>query len=111
MSSRFWLAQTAFSSLAETRRNDVRYWKGTPVAQAIDQKIASGKPVGGTSAGLAILGQAGYGAMDGGSIESATALADPLGPAVTMVGDFRHMPFLKHVVTDTHFAALTGLAG
>jgi len=85
--------------------NYVRYWKGTPVAQAIDQKIASGKPVGGTSAGLAILGQAGYGAMDGGSIESATALADPLGPAVTMVGDFLHMPFLKHVVTDTHFAA------
>ena len=85
--------------------NYVRFWKGTPVARANDRKIAIGKPVGGTSAGLAILGHAGYGAMDGGSIESPAALADPLGPAVTIVRDFLHMPFLKHVVTDTHFSA------
>jgi cyanophycinase len=83
----------------------VRFWKGTPVARAIDQKISTGRPVGGTSAGLAILGAAGYGAMDGGSIESSTALANPLGPAVTMVRDFLHMPYLGHVITDTHFAA------
>lgn len=83
----------------------VRFWKGTPVARILDQQIRSGKPVGGTSAGLAILGFAGYGAMDGGSIDSATALRDPAGPAVTMVGDFLHMPYLTHVVTDTHFTA------
>jgi cyanophycinase len=83
----------------------VRFWKGTPVARAIDAEIASGKPVGGTSAGLAILGGAGYGAMDGGSIDSPSALRDPAGPAVTMVGDFLHMPFLEHVITDTHFTA------
>jgi beta-aspartyl-peptidase (threonine type) len=83
----------------------VRFWKGTPVARLLDRHIRSGKPVGGTSAGLAILGFAGYGAMDGGSIDSATALHDPDGPAVTMVGDFLHMPFLEHVVTDTHFTA------
>jgi cyanophycinase len=83
----------------------VRFWKGTPVARAINAKIASGHPVGGTSAGLAILGAYGYGAMDGGSVDSKTALADPLGRAVTMVGDFLHMPYLEHVVTDTHFTA------
>ena len=83
----------------------VRFWRGTPVARAIDQKISSGKPVGGTSAGLAVLGAAGYGAMDGGSIESPTALANPQGPEVTMVRDFLHMPYLGHVITDTHFAA------
>lgn len=83
----------------------VRFWKGTPVARAIDAEIASGRPVGGTSAGLAILGAEGYGAMDGGSIDAPTALADPLGPAVTMVQNFLHMPFLDHVATDTHFSA------
>jgi len=83
----------------------VRYWKGTPVARLIDRHIRSGKPVGGTSAGLAILGGAGYGAMDGGSVDSTTALRDPMGPAVTIVRDFLHMPFISHVVTDTHFTA------
>lgn len=83
----------------------VRFWKGTAVARLIDQAIRSGKPIGGTSAGLAILGGASYGAMDGGSIDSPTALRDPDGPAVTIVRDFLHMPFLDHVVTDTHFTA------
>ena len=88
----------------------VRFWKGTPVAHAIDAEIASGRPVGGTSAGLAVLGAYAYGAMDGGSIDAPTALANPLGPAVTMVRDFLHMPFLDHVVTDTHFSAAIGRA-
>ena len=83
----------------------VRFWKGTPVARLIDQAIRSGKPVGGTSAGLAILGEASYGAMDGGSIDADTALRDPGGRAVTIVHDFLHMPFLGHVITDTHLTA------
>ncbi|HEY7006682.1 MAG TPA: Type 1 glutamine amidotransferase-like domain-containing protein, partial [Sphingomicrobium sp.] len=53
----------------------VRFWKGTPVAKAIDSEVARGRPVGGTSAGLAVLGAYAYGAMDGGSIDSPTALA------------------------------------
>jgi beta-aspartyl-peptidase (threonine type) len=83
--------------------NYVRYWKDTPVAAALNAHVAKGRPIGGTSAGLAILGRAGYGAMDGGSVDSFTALNDPLGPAVTMVDKFLTMPFLAHVVTDTHF--------
>jgi beta-aspartyl-peptidase (threonine type) len=83
----------------------VRFWKGTPVARLIDRAVLSGKPVGGTSAGLAVLGGASYGAMDGGSIDAATALRDPEGPAVTIVRDFLNMPFLAHVITDTHFMA------
>ncbi|MGT2514585.1 hypothetical protein ACVOMT_10405 [Sphingomonas panni] len=31
------------------------------------------------------------------------ALSDPLGDAVTLVGDFLHMPRLAHIITDTHF--------
>lgn len=84
--------------------NYVRYWKGTPVARAIDAHVRAGRPLGGTSAGLAILGGTGYGAMDGGSIDSPAALADPAGPAVTLVTDFLHLPRMAHIVTDTHFA-------
>ncbi|TGT05798.1 peptidase, partial [Mesorhizobium sp. M8A.F.Ca.ET.213.01.1.1] len=62
----------------------VRYWKGTPVAAALDAHVRAGKPLGGTSAGLAMLGEYLYGAMDGGSLTSAPALADPLGPATTI---------------------------
>lgn len=85
--------------------NYVRYWKDSPVARALDAHVAKGRPIGGTSAGLAILGGSAYGAMDGGSVDSITALGDPMGPAVTMVHGFLHMPFLAHVVTDTHFTA------
>src|SRR5678809_1417340 len=36
--------------------NYIRYLKGTPVTALIDAHVRAGKPVGGTSAGLAILG-------------------------------------------------------
>lgn len=84
--------------------NYVRFWKGTSVQKALNDHVARGRPIGGTSAGLAILGGVGYGAMDGGSVDSVTALQDPMGPEVTMVGDFLTMPYLAHVVTDTHFS-------
>ncbi|MDP5277485.1 cyanophycinase [Sphingomonas sp. DG1-23] len=85
--------------------NYVRFWKDTPVAELLNAHVRKGRPIAGTSAGLAILGGTAYGAMDGGSVDSPTALADPAGPAVTLVTDFLHMPRLAHVVTDTHFAA------
>jgi cyanophycinase-like exopeptidase len=62
--------------------NYVRFWKDTPVAQMLNAHVRKGRPIAGTSAGLAILGGTAYGAMDGGSIDSPTALADPAGPAV-----------------------------
>ncbi len=34
--------------------NYVRGWKGTPVEDAINANVAAGKPIGGTSAGLAV---------------------------------------------------------
>lgn len=82
----------------------VRYWKGTPLNQLIDAHVAAGKPLGGASAGLAVQGSWAYGAMDGGSVTSPEALKDPLGPAVTMVGDFLHFELLTRIVTDSHFA-------
>lgn len=81
----------------------VRYWRGTPVAEILTAHVAAGKPLAGTSAGLAMLGEKLYGAMDDGSIRSPEALADPMGPANTIEGDFLQIALLKGVVTDTHF--------
>lgn len=87
--------------------NYVRYWKGTPLNEAINQHVRAGKPLGGTSAGLAIMGTFSYGAMDGGSLTSEEALKDPMGPAVTLVEDFLKLPLLPadQVITDSHFGA------
>jgi cyanophycinase len=83
--------------------NYVRMWRGTPLNTLIDAHVAAGKPLGGTSAGLAVQGPWLYGSMDGGSITSAEAMADPLGKAVTIEGDFLHTEFMAHVFTDSHF--------
>ncbi|KAF1697111.1 peptidase T [Pseudoxanthomonas koreensis] len=82
----------------------VRYWRGTPVAAALDAHVRAGKPLGGTSAGLAMLGEHVYGAMVGGSQSSPLALADPLGPDNTIETGFLHLDLLENVVTDTHFS-------
>jgi beta-aspartyl-peptidase (threonine type) len=83
--------------------NYVRYFKGTPLNTLVEDHVRAGKPVGGTSAGLAILGAYSYGAMDGGSLVSADAMKNPLGSGVTLVRDFLHLPHLSQVITDSHF--------
>lgn len=84
--------------------NYIRYWKGTPVQDALNAHVAANRPIGGSSAGLAVLGRYVYGALDGGSMESKTALADPFDPGLTLERDFLHFRFLEDVVTDTHFS-------
>ena len=87
--------------------NYVRDWKGTPVEDAINRHVASGKPLGGTSAGLAVQGRYVYGAMDGGSLTSKEALADSRTGAITLVEDFLRLEplYSAGVITDTHFDA------
>lgn len=81
----------------------VRFWRGTPVAAALEKHVRDGKPLGGTSAGLAMLGEYLYGAMDGGSQDSPHALEDPLGPGNTIETGFLKLPLLHGILTDTHF--------
>ena len=80
----------------------VHYWKGTPVATAIQELAAAGKPIGGTSAGLAILGEFVY-SSETTSTTSADALANPYEPSVTLERDFLHFPQMRGMLTDTHF--------
>lgn len=80
----------------------VRFWKGTPVEDAIRFVAAKPAPIGGTSAGMAILGEFVYSAMDGGSVVSETALADPYLAGVTLDRDFLRLPALAGILTDQH---------
>ena len=84
--------------------NYVRYWKGTPVQVALNLHVRSGRPIGGSSAGLAVLGHYSYSALDGGSMESKVALANPYHSGITIETDFLHARWLDHVITDTHFS-------
>ncbi|MFM9935003.1 MAG: cyanophycinase [Novosphingobium sp.] len=81
----------------------VRRWRGTPIAEAIDAHVAAGKPLAGTSAGLAMLGEYLYGSMDGQSLTSPQGLAEPHGKGTTIETDFLHLTLLKGVITDSHF--------
>jgi len=86
----------------------VNFWRGTPVEQTINADIARGTPIGGTSAGLAVLGEFSYGALndppDGSSLTSAEALQDPFSHRITLVRDFLIVPMLRTTITDSHFA-------
>jgi cyanophycinase len=80
----------------------VRYWQDTPVQDALNRHIAAGKPIGGSSAGLAILGEFSFSSMID-TIHSPEALANPYGNKVTLTRDFLRIPPLADTITDTHF--------
>ena len=86
----------------------VNFWKGTPVEEAINAHVAAGKPIGGTSAGLAVLGQFVYGCLqdkpEDADLTSHEVLADPYIKRVTVVRDFLKVPGLENILTDSHFA-------
>ncbi|OOG55495.1 hypothetical protein B0E48_12675 [Rhodanobacter sp. C03] len=82
----------------------INYWKGTPVQDALNEHVRLHRPIGGSSAGLAILGHYSYTALAGGSMESSAALADPYNAEMSLESDFLHYPQLAHVVIDTHFS-------
>jgi cyanophycinase len=86
----------------------VNFWTGTPVQDAINANIADGKPIGGTSAGLAVLGQFAYGALQDApkdnDLASKDVLTDPYFKRVTLVRDFLKTPHLENTLTDSHFA-------
>ncbi len=82
--------------------NYVRFWKGTPLEDAINFVVAKPAPIGGTSAGMAILGELSYSAMTPESLTSATALANPYAADLTLERDFLVLPRLTGIITDQH---------
>jgi len=83
--------------------NYVRFWQDTPIQEALNRHIAAGKPLGGSSAGLAILGEFSFASIID-TIHSPEALADPYGNKITLTREFLRIPLLTGTITDTHFA-------
>lgn len=84
--------------------NYVDYFKDQGVGNAINyllnEKLAV---VGGTSAGMAVLGGSYFSAQNG-TVSTAAALSNPYGPSMTIGhGDFLNAPWVEHVITDSHY--------
>jgi cyanophycinase len=82
--------------------NYVRFWQDTPIQDAVNRHIAAGKPLGGSSAGLAILGEFSFASIID-TIHPPEALGDPYGNKVTLSREFLRIPLLAGTITDTHF--------
>ena len=88
----------------------IRLWKDTPVQQAIAEVISRGAPIGGSSAGLAVLGEFVFSARNG-TVYSSEALADPYHERVTLDRVLVDSPrldivpycYLRNLITDSHF--------
>ena len=90
--------------------NYVSYFKDNALEDLINNHVnVKHAPIGGTSAGMAILGGYYFSAQNG-SVTSAQALANPYNTNMTIGGftgtpnrDFLSIPFLGNVITDTHY--------
>ncbi len=82
-------------------------WAHSPVETALRNAVKRGVPFGGTSAGLAVLGQYIYSAQndkpDDKDLSSDKALADPFYRQVVIAPDLLGIPILRGIITDTHF--------
>lgn len=82
--------------------NYINFWKGTPVQEAIASLVAKKVPIGGTSAGLAVLGEFLFPAFND-TITSKEALANPFSNLLILDRQFLNLPNLDGLITDSHF--------
>lgn len=84
--------------------NYVNYWRNSPVDSLINSMIQQKKIViGGTSAGMAILGGI-YFSAEFGTVSSSEVLSNPLNTSVAIdTTTFLKVPFLENLITDTHY--------
>ncbi|MTI20168.1 cyanophycinase [Fulvivirga sp. RKSG066] len=82
----------------------VSYWKDTKVESAINYlRNTKGAPIGGTSAGNAIMGEVYFDAANG-TVYSDEALDDPYNQYMSLQrSNFIDNPYLENTVTDTHY--------
>lgn len=87
----------------------IRFWKGTALERSLNALLNRNIPIGGTSAGLAILGEYAFAALQG-TIDSAAALSNPFDPRITLDPDpadpgksFLVPEPMVGVLTDSHF--------
>lgn len=87
----------------------IRFWKGTALEQTLNALMQKNVPVGGTSAGLAVLGQFDYSALYK-SATSEKSMLDPYYKDITfdpsplsLTGGFIAPPALQSLILDSHF--------
>jgi cyanophycinase-like exopeptidase len=82
----------------------VSYFKDNAMEDALNNFINTKRGViGGTSAGLAILGGSYFSAQNG-TVTNAQALSNPYHPRVTLGrNDFLNVPYINNVITDSHY--------
>ncbi len=81
--------------------NYVNQWKGTLLEDEIHKLVERGVPIGGTSAGTAILSEFVYSAQNK-SVTSVEALANPFSRNITLERDFLILPYMDGIITDQH---------
>lgn len=82
----------------------ISYFKNNALEDLLNAHVSvKHAPIGGTSAGMAILGN-NYFMAQNGSITSAQALANPYTSLASLGhNDFLSIPFMNDVITDTHY--------
>jgi len=83
--------------------NYINFWTGTQVQSILNDKIAAGSPVGGTSAGMNVLTQFIYSAQAPQGVTSSQALADPFNRYMSFARDFANVTILAGIIGDPHF--------
>lgn len=86
----------------------INFWKGTKLDRTLQGLMTDNVPIGGTSAGLAVLGQFDFAALNG-SVTSTQALSDPYSKYVTLdpsplslTGGFLAPPAPANTILDAH---------
>lgn len=82
----------------------IKLWKGTPLDAALADLVARKVPIGGTSAGLAVLGAFDFSGLNG-TLYSSDALADPYNRRETLDRGFLVLPGLAGTLVDAHVEA------
>lgn len=81
----------------------LNHWMGTEVQAAVQRAYDRGAIIGGTSAGLAIMGEKIYDPDNVGSLTSTQALVNVQHPNLMISDGMFDIDFMKGIITDTHF--------
>jgi cyanophycinase len=81
----------------------IREWAESPLGTALQAHVDAGKPIGGTSAGLAVLGEWAFAALQD-TITTEEARKNPLDARITLTPGLVRHPWMRGVMTDSHFS-------
>ncbi len=88
--------------------NYINYWRNTQLLETLNSLINEKQiTIGGTSAGMAVLGEVVFTAENG-TVWSSVALGNPYHWRVKVEKDFLEVPFMQNTVTDSHYNRIQG---